>query len=337
MSIQATLIAAARGDAVDIPSGVDWPALLKAAEDEGMTALLARAARGSAEELRPLRVRAGMVAARASQMLEELARIQQAFDAAGVRMLPYKGPLLSQQLYGRHDLRAFSDLDLIVAPADAARGERILRTLGYHEPERLERWTHRRFNSETVLVHDELQIAVDFHWRFGNVQFPVPLTFDDAWSRRGSVLGLPTLGDDDLALVVTTHAAKHLWHKLEFLAQLAALVRRGERGVPAVHRLLVRDFLGTDIGDVPMPEKYSAIHAIVSGNLFNGATRKTDASGRDLFLLFDSRAAVLRALAVSVFVPTHADWAGSKAPTMLHWLLRPLRLVRKYLKMHTRR
>ena len=36
----------------------------------------------------------------------------------------------------------------------------------------------------------------------------------------------PTLGDVDLAVITCSHAAKHLWHRLELLAQIAALTRR---------------------------------------------------------------------------------------------------------------
>ncbi|HEX9982955.1 MAG TPA: nucleotidyltransferase family protein [Thermoanaerobaculia bacterium] len=338
--LRALLLAVARGESVDIPAGVDWPRLLEAAEQEGMVALLAKAAKGPAEDLRPLRVRAALVGSRAAMMLDELARIHAAFAEAGVAMLAYKGPLLSAQLYGRPDLRAFSDLDLIVDPPDATRGEAILRKLGYHDPERVAPRTHRRFNSESLFVHDAKKIVVDFHWRFGNAQFPVNLTFADAWSRHSMVHGVPTLGKADLPLVVTSHAAKHLWHRLEFLAQIAALVKSGMPKPPGLHAdlswLLARDFLGIDGPPVTVPRGYDAVRALVDANLFSQAGRKIDAQGKDLFLLLDSRAAVLRSLAISLFVPTHADWDSSKAPTPIHWLSRPLRLVKKYLRLSRR-
>jgi hypothetical protein len=338
--IRALLFAVARGESVEITAGVDWPRLLGAADEEGMVALLARAARGTAEELRPLRVRAALIGSRAAMMLDELARIHHVFAEAGVALLAYKGPLLSAQLYGSPDLRAFSDLDIIVDPADATRGEAILRKLGYHDPERVAPRTHRRFNSESVFVHDAKKIVVDFHWRFGNAQFPVNLTFADAWSRHSIVHGVPTLGEADLPLIVTSHAAKHLWHRLEFLVQIAALVKSGKPKPPGRHAdlsyLLVRDFLGIDIPPMQVPRGYDAVRAIVEANLFSTTHRKNDAQGKNLFLLLDSRLAVLRSLAISVFVPTHADWEASKAPAALHWLSRPLRLVRKYLRVSRR-
>jgi hypothetical protein len=314
-----------------------------------MIGLLARACE---RVPRALQVQALAVEARAARMVAELARIAGAFETAGLPMLVLKGPVLAQQLYGDAGARAFSDVDFIVDPATAAAGEELLRSLGYRETAPLtpaQRRTNRRFAGESLFFHDASGVLADFHWRFSHPQFPLRLPFADAWQRRQTVVvdGHPfaTLGDTDLVVVTCSHAAKHLWHRLELLAQIAALAKRplNWKAVDALaietHAvrqtglsfLLARDLL--DITPPPLACLHPGesvlrrVRPIVEGNLFAPTeSRRLDATGRDLFLLLDRWWDVLRSFAMAVFVPTHSDWEGDG------WLLRPLRLLAKRLK-----
>jgi hypothetical protein len=344
------LIAAARGERVRD----DVEPHLSAAAAEGMLGLVAR----SAESVpRALRVQAMAMEARSAGMVTELARITAAFDQAGVPLLAYKGAILAQQLYGAAGARAFSDLDVIVDPAGADAGEAILRRLGYRECQPLtasQRRTNRRFVGETLFLDDASSVLADFHWLFSHVQFPLRLSFADAWSRRQRIVvdGHPfqTLGSTDLVILTCSHAAKHLWHRLELLAQIGALARRDEDW-SAVDRLAVASgaarqtglsFLLADdvlgIAHPPLPRclaaarpVFGAVREIVAGNLF-AETRRMDAAGNDHFLLADRRRDALRSLALGALVPTHADWQGSSLPDALQWLVRPFRLLRKRLR-----
>lgn len=219
------LLAAARGERVR----GDVDAFGSAAAAEGMVGLLARAA----ERLpRALRVQALAMEARAARMVVEMARIAAAFGEANIDMLVYKGAVLGKQLYGDAAARAFSDIDLIVALEHADAGEEVLRRLGYRETPPLDdaqRRTNRRFAGESLFFDQTTGVLADFHWRFSHVQFPLGIEFYEAWSRRQTVTvdgyPFPTLGDVDLAVITCSHAAKHLWHRLELLAQIAALTR----------------------------------------------------------------------------------------------------------------
>lgn len=347
--LRETLLAVARGERVR----VDVPGLSEAAAIEGMTALVARAAVATE---RRLAIQAVAIDARAQEMLAELARILAAFDAAGVRALTIKGPVLSQQLYGAAGVRASSDLDVVVAPGDAAAGEAVLQQLGYAEGEPLtaaQRRTHHRFGGASLFT-SERGVPIDFHWTFSNEQFPLRLSFDEAWSRRAEVrigsASFATLGDEDLVVATCSHAAKHLWHRLEFLAQIAALARRGcdweaaeriaiEAGAAAqvgLSFLLVREILG--VAPPPLPRclalaepRLAEARRLVDDALFGQAYRPSDATVRYLPLLLDRKRDVLRPLLLAVFVPTHSDWRGARGPAWLAWLRRPLRLVARSL------
>jgi Uncharacterised nucleotidyltransferase len=351
MTAREILIAAARGDRIQ----EDVEPFLSAAAAEGMTGLLARAAEWLP---RGLRVQALGMEARAARMIAELARIAEAFDEAHIPLLVFKGAVLSQQLYGDPGARAFSDVDIIVDPANAEAGETLLRRLGYRETEPIgiaQRQTNRRFVGESLFIDDTREgasgVLADFHWRFSHVQFPLRLEFATAWDRRQTVVvdGHPfaTLGETDLVVLTCSHAAKHLWHRLELLAQIAALSKRkaGWREVEqlavdtgaarqvGLSFLLARDILGVMMPTIPRCEAAAspvleAVREIVAHNLF-AERRRSDATGRDLFLLLDRRSDALRSLTLAVLVPTHADWQGSSLPAALHWVMRPWRLLRK--------
>jgi len=350
LNVRETLLAVARGERVR----ADIEGLAEGAALEGMTGLLARAAVTSERRLAIQRV---ALEARSIGMLGELARIARAFEAANVPMLVFKGPVLSQQLYGDPGLRASADLDLIVAPRDAAAGEAILERLGYLEAETLtaaQRRTHRRFGGAS-LFRGRDGVPIDFHWTFSNEQFPLHLPFEDVWRRRAELrIGdrtFATLGDADLAVTTCSHAAKHLWHRLEYLAQIAALARRdcdweaveqlaidaGCAKQTGLSFLLARDLLG--IAPPPLPRclalaapRLEEAKGLAGRALFAGAERAVDATARYLPLLLDRRRDVVRSLLLAILVPTHSDWRASRGPAWLQWILRPLRLAARRLR-----
>jgi hypothetical protein len=357
MSVREILLAAARGETVRDIEG-DGDALVKAAGAEGMVGLLVR----SAETVpRALRNQALAVEARAARMVSELARVSAAYETSGVPLLVIKGAVLAQDLYGGAGVRAFSDLDVVVDPAQADEGEAILRRLGYRETEPLsdaQRKINRRFAGESLFV-DHVRdgasgVLVDFHWRFSHVQFPLRLSFAEAWQRRRCLVvdghTFATLGETDLAVVTCSHAAKHLWHRLELLAQIVALTRR-EIDWSAVDRLavatgtarqtglsflLAREILGITPPQIPRSlaaaePLLGRVRNIVEANLF-AEVRRVDARGRDLFLLLDRRSDALRSLLLAALVPTHSDWHGSRLPAAMQWVVRPFRLLGKRLR-----
>lgn len=61
----------------------------------------------------------------------ELVRIVSHLEAARIRTLPYKGPVLAQTLYGDVTRRQFSDLDVLILPADVLKAKAALLALGH--------------------------------------------------------------------------------------------------------------------------------------------------------------------------------------------------------------
>lgn len=336
-----TLAAAARGERVH---GAIDAATIAAAAEARMIGLLARA---SADPPHELQLLAAAIEARALSLASELARIVEAFRDANLPVLSLKGPVVSEQLYGDAGVRVFGDLDLIVDTPDTLRGEDLLASLGYRDEvpmTRAQRATKHRFHNGTAMVNRKRGTTVDFHWRFGHVQFPLALPFRDAWQRRVEVpVGgsrVPALGLTDLTIFTCSHAAKHFWTPLENLAQIAALTRlpvqweevdrvavqaRATRQV-GLSFLLVHETIGAG---VPPLQRCLAASEPVFPRLQERLERPhdVDARGRDLFTILDRRRDAVAAAMASVFVPTHADWTAARMPDALYWLARPFRLA----------
>jgi hypothetical protein len=331
------LRAAARGERVHGP--IDAATI----DDAGAARMIGLLARAADDPPRELQLQAVALEARALSLAAELRRIVDAFRAADIPLLALKGPVASQQLYGDPGLRVFVDLDVIVDTPDALRGEALLASLGYRDSDPMtppQRATTRRFHNGTALVNRDRAVVIDYHWRFGHMQFPLALPFADAWHRRTEVLGIPTLGTTDLAVFTCSHAAKHFWTPLETLAQIAALTRigvdweevdrvavsaRAARQV-GLSFLVARDAIGSELP--PLPRCLAASEPVF-GRLQERLKRPhdVDARGRDLFTILDRRRDAVAATLASVFVPTHADWSAAKMPDALYWVARPFRLA----------
>jgi hypothetical protein len=99
--------------------------------------------------------------------------------AEGIRAILLKGPVTAQWLYSGHPPRGYTDIDLLVAPAEFPRALRTLEGIGYRNyvaardtfegahavPLRLERPTA----GGTRLP---IGLSVDLHWRFDGIGAP---------------------------------------------------------------------------------------------------------------------------------------------------------------------
>lgn len=145
--------------------------------------------------------------------LRDLGLVAGALEKAGVPWLVFKGPILSEAVYGRPDLRHYSDLDVAVprdAFADAlAALEHCGGTLLGHDWALLE----AEGNSQ-LQISVGLGTVVDLHWHLLNRSavrrsLSIPMKDLFASSRMVSLGGIEvrTLGDCDTLLHLCIHAA----------------------------------------------------------------------------------------------------------------------------------
>jgi hypothetical protein len=218
-----------------LSSALDWDRVLALTEHHRVTPQLYQRLAPISESIPPqhfqmLQSRHRENARRALWFTAELIRIVRHFEAAQIEVLPHKGPVLAQVLYGKVTEREFSDLDLLVHPADVGRAKAALLNLGYQLAVRFSprqernyiasgyEYAFRRVHGDTLL---ELQ------WRllprFYSVNFDLGGIFDRAENVTLSDWTLRSICREDLFLALCTHAAKHSWRQLSWLCDIARL------------------------------------------------------------------------------------------------------------------
>lgn len=163
------------------------------------------------------------------RMAEALGRVLDGLDAAGVPVIPVKGLVVAEELYGSLAARGAADLDVLVHPADLAAGRRVLVELGY--------W--QRQLTFTALVHEYHDppwyvgsgieaIRLELHWDLWADRF-FRSDADGLWarSRPGALLGRPVrlLSLEDTLLHLAIHRSRSAL-RLRWLCDIAELVRR---------------------------------------------------------------------------------------------------------------
>ncbi len=231
-----------------LASGLDWPQVMRHGSLLGMLPLLDAklAARPPAvvpsEARNVLRHHARALHARNLQSSGELFALADLFASRGLRLLPFKGPVLAVQAYGTLSLRPFADLDLLVRAEDVPAACELLASRQYvprYAMSADQRANLLRFGCEhpfqrvqaagppgeaTVTRKDD----VDLHWNLFPPSFPIAFDPQAVWKRTETVtLGgreFETIGTDVLVLYLCAHGYAHHWNRLEWISALARLI-----------------------------------------------------------------------------------------------------------------
>lgn len=151
---------------------------------------------------------------------------------AGVETIVLKGPLLARQLYGDLAARVSGDVDLLVPESQLLRAARTLAEAGYlhHTPisaEALRRL--RKSEHDIAFAHPEDQILVELHADIAQPHYGYRVDLGCWWGeRRQTMVGeadLRVLSPEHAYLLSALHAAKHRWHRLDLVSDLAAYAR----------------------------------------------------------------------------------------------------------------
>ncbi len=288
-------------------------------------------------------VRANLI--RNSDRLRALFRLLDALAAGAVRALPVKGPVLAAQAYADQAMRAYSDLDIMIAPGDFAAACRLLEREGYEPGIALRGDLAPAFASQETgmpLARGAGE-AVELQWNYLPGYFARPCDFDALWGRRRMVpVGnrlVPTLADDETLLLLCLHGLKHGWDRLCLAADLAHFIHGArpalpETTMPVVAGLRLVEMLGLA---APRPGRGDGggggrtAEALADGwrrRLYGTAAGPplATALGREYLAAQPGIAGKLGFLFRLLFTPTLEDWKTSRGSRPGR-LLRPVRLV----------
>ena len=150
----------------------------------------------------------------------ELRGILQAFALEALPVIPLKGPMLAQRIYGSTDLRISRDLDLLVRPGDINLACSLLEKLGFVSNSRPSDYHHSWHRGTTL---------VELHF---DVENPLTFNFDTpaAWQRAKpqSFLGQPVLqfAPSDELLFICLHGVRHCFEQLSHILDIALALNR---------------------------------------------------------------------------------------------------------------
>lgn len=159
------------------------------------------------------------------EMHRELQRLTSLFDEAGLPAVPFKGPTLSEILYGDPLLRMSADLDLLVPREHVVRAVDLLAGAGY-VPEFDYRDLERRIKPNARyfhcgLVQENRKWLVEIHWSlfagWRKAHFP---------QSTGAMCFPGGVGDVmETLLYLCNHGAHHWWIELKWVVDVERCVR----------------------------------------------------------------------------------------------------------------
>lgn len=154
-----------------------------------------------------------------------LGAIDTLLRADGVRLLAFKGPVLSSTLYGDAGLRSYGDLDILVPRSQFAHAVRLLEREGYlHLVQNWKALEHFRAGEVTMQRDD---IPIDVHWHVLYAFYdrrPFRLDPQDFFerARRVTIGGREVMTFDavDTLLHLSLHAARSGAHRLIWMKDI---------------------------------------------------------------------------------------------------------------------
>ncbi len=239
---EAALLRLVRFGSPEVPSlsPQEWQPVAHLARRETLTPLVCAAVGHAAAALPPevaaeLNAAYAASAGAAEDSYRQLATVTEAFRAGGIPMLVLKGAALAGGVYPDPALRAFSDLDLLVAAGDVDRAHLSLTGLGYDiaggPPSDADRtWRHGRGYFDPA----RRRVPVDVHWRYAGYPLLIPMDYEGVFARAltfsdgGFVAAMPSPADMVVALSV--HFLRELWYgkpRLRYLRDIAEVCGRG--------------------------------------------------------------------------------------------------------------
>jgi hypothetical protein len=221
----ALLITILRGLPVEVPRDMDWQVLLGLAAENGVLPLLHRSLleQGVApphfftDAARKCVSDTALFVAALENLLVEFAKQH-------IEVIPLKGPVLTEKLYGDAAMRPCNDLDLLVRWDDYSRAETLLVSLGFAASSEADDY-HRRFFRDGL--------PVELHFGIASPRY-FPFDLDGVWrrTRQSDFHGQPMLAmsDDDLVLFLCLHGLKHGFSRLIWILDVAQRLRAIQHG-----------------------------------------------------------------------------------------------------------
>jgi len=231
-------------DAVDIgrrlSAPIDWELFLEWVRRNRVGPLLHHNLQQASAILIPetvsqaLRDQAMLNARRILMQIAEAARITRLLAGAGIRSMMVKGPALALLAFGDPTLRESQDIDLLIDDARVRDADRLIRQAGYErvipnsDLSDFQFRTYQRLQCQFAYDSREFGVTQELHWRLTSNPLLLPLDEAALWSRPEPLIvageKFATLPDEELFLYLCAHGGGHMWFRLKWIVDIAALL-----------------------------------------------------------------------------------------------------------------
>lgn len=245
--IAAARVAAPRRQEVDraLATAPDWTRLIELALDHRLIIPLAAVLAAADPALVPgdvrdaLRMLCDRLHEQSRRLVVELFALLDALDARAVTAIPFKGPLLAEQVFGSIAGRSPGDIDLLVHHRDMPTVRAVLEARDYVDGDQppgvpplsaVQRRLYERSQCEYQYVREADDMVVEPHWELSQPPLVVDVDYAGMLARaRPATLGgrpVTVLAPDDLLLALCVHGAKHHWARLAWVRDVAGVLAR---------------------------------------------------------------------------------------------------------------
>jgi len=347
---------------------LDWPLVFKIAQTQRVLPLLYQNMAAIVPDIDPYiaeKFKSVFIKnmARNIRILYFLNDIITLFKKNNIDVIPFKGPVSAQDIYGDISLRAFSDIDLLIKTKSAEKAWQLLIENGFKPELNLTKGQIKKY----IAVEDNITFLcpknpfpVELHWEMSGIYLSGPLLFDHVENRVKPLkienYVFQSLSLEDCLIYLCVHGTKHGWDHLEQVCLISELIRQkkdldwnlidklaGEW--KCINMMLLGFNLARSILDAPLPLfilskiKKNSLVLKTSKKIIQDMYSKqdtlqvSDQSERFSFFhiymkdtLYDKTLYLLRL----VFRPTKKEWLHFPVPawlSFLHYFLRPYRLI----------
>ena len=173
-------------------------------------------------------------ARRVLTQIAEAARMTRLLADAGIQSMVIKGPVLSLLAFGDPTLRESQDIDLAIDPAQLLNVDRLMTQAGYRRiaPEvnftLLQYRLYQRWRCQSCYYSNSVDLFLEVHWRLTSNSLLMPPGKTMMCTQQIAIGGasFSTLTDEELFLYLCVHGSVHVWFRLKWLADIAALLQR---------------------------------------------------------------------------------------------------------------
>jgi hypothetical protein len=308
--------------------------------------------------LSKLQARYKLIAQKNMLMSAELIKIVKLLAKHDIKTIPFKGPSLAQLAYGDITLRVFGDLDILVEPNQIYDAGVILTKHNYicdvdisflHNTKLLD------ISSDLGFRHQTNHTYVELHWKLFRKKLSIDFIdlniFTNYTTLDINKHQLQTLEINTLLIYLCIHGSKHMWERVGWIVDIDKLITQYDinwdliKNVNNKTPVYLGLYMSYKLYDTPIPKEilshiqhhnkikslYKQTIHLWSNHIDNKMKFKFDYHAQ----LMDSKFEYYKYYFKTLFGITQDDILYknlSEKYHILYIILRPIRLISKYLK-----